>query len=97
MRHSVVSNCMLNGYFGNPGGFNTFFHTNFITNYSGFTGETEMLRYINNTTDYVEISEKSQAHIFYNTLYTTAIDRFSKSIGRIYTANNKNWLWVRAY
>lgn len=97
MRHSVVSNNSLNGYFGNPGGFNTFFHTNFLTNYSGFTGETEMLRYINNTTDYVEISEKAQAHIYYNTLYGVGVDRFNTSIGHIYQKNNKTGQWVRSY
>ena len=97
MRHSVVSNNSLNGYFGNPGGFNTFFHTNFITNYSGFTGETEMLRYINNTTDFIEISEKSQAHIYYNTIYSIGIDRFSTSIGYVYHLNNTTGKWVRSY
>ena len=97
MRHSVVSNNSFNGYFGNPGGFNTFIHTNFLTNYSGFSGETEMLRYINNTTDYVEISEKSQAHIYYNTLYGVGVDRFGTSIGQIYQANNKTGQWVRSY
>lgn len=97
MRHSVVSNNSFNGYFGNPGGYNTFIHTNYLTNYSGFSGETEMLRYINNTTDYVEISEKSQAHIYNNTLYGVGVDRFNTSIGQIYQANNKTGQWVRSY
>lgn len=97
MRHSVVSNNYMKGYFGNPGGFNTFIHTNYLENYSGFGGETEMLRLINNTIDYVEISEKSQAHIYNNTLYGIGIDRFSKSIGHIYKANNVTGQWVRSY
>ena len=95
MRHSVVSNNSFNGYSGNPGGFNTFIHTNYLTNYLGFSGETEMLRYINNTTDYVEISEKAQAHIYNNTLYGVGVDRFNKSIGHIYQQNNKTGQWVR--
>ena len=97
MRHSVVSHNSFNGYFGNPGGFNTFIHTNYLTNYSGFSGETEMLRYINNTTDYVEISEKAQAHIYNNTLYGVGVDRFNTSIGHIYQQNNKTGQWVRSY
>ena len=44
--------------FGGPGGYSTFIHTNFLTNYSSISGNTELLRYINNTTDYVELSEK---------------------------------------
>ena len=96
-RHSVVNNNYFIGYFANPGSFNTFMHTNFFTNYSGFSGETEMMRYINNTTDYIEVSEKSQAHIFNNTIYSIGADRFNKSIGHIYKANNKTGLWVRSY
>lgn len=97
MRHSVVSSNFFNGYFGNPGGFNTFIHTNFLTNYSGFSGETEMLRYINNTTDYVEISEKCQAHVYNNTVYAVREDEFNTSIGHIYQANNDTGYWVRSY
>ena len=97
MRHSVVSNCLLNGYFGAPGGYNTFIHTNFLTNYSSITGDAEMLRYLNNTTDYVELSEKSQAHIYYNTVYTVAADRFMTGIGHIYAHGNKTGEWVRSY
>lgn len=97
MRHNVVSNNYFKGYFGNPGGFNTFIHTNYMTNYSGYSGETEMLRYINNVTDYVEISEKSQAHVYYNYLYTARVDKFTTSIGHVYSKNNETGLWVRSY
>ena len=97
MRHSVVSNCLLNGYFGAPGGYNTFIHTNFLTNYSSLSGDAELLRYLNNTTDYVELSEKSQAHIYYNTVYTVAVDRFMASIGHVYSFGNKTGEWVRSY
>lgn len=97
IRHSVVSNCLLKGYFGSPGGYNTFLHTNFLTNYSSLSGNTELLRYLNNTTDYVELSEKNQAHIYYNTVYTVAVDRFATSIGHVYTHGNRTGQWVRSY
>lgn len=97
MRHSIVSNNFFVGTFGNPGGFNAFLHTNYFTNYEGHTGETEMLRYINNVTDYVDISEKCQAHVFNNTLYTYRVDAFAKSIGSTYGANNTTGRWVRSY
>ncbi len=96
-RHSIISNNILPGYFGCPGSFNTFIHTNFMTDYHGVTGDTEMLRYINNTTDFVEISEKSQAHVFYNTLYNIRVDKFTKSIGHVYSAENETGKWVRSY
>ena len=68
-----------------------------MPNYSGFSGEAELLRFINNTTDCVELSEKCQAHIFYNTIYTVALDRFAESIGHTYKANNVTGQWVRSY
>ena len=98
MRHSVVSNCYLPGYLGSNGGYNTFFHTNYIENYSGFSCETEMLRFINNTTFHLEIAEKDQAHIYYNTYYSASIDKYSsKSLGHIYAKNNNEHVWVNGY
>lgn len=97
MRHSVVSNCLLKAYFGGSGGYNTVIHTNFLTNYSSISENTELLCYINNTTDYVELSEKNQAHIHYNTIYTVVTDQFAFSIGHIYSFGNKTGQWVRSY
>lgn len=88
MRHSVVSNNYFAGYFGTPGGYNTFIHTNYIRDFTATSGDTEMLRYINNTTQSIEISEKSQAHIYYNIINAIYIDRFGKSLGRIYDSGN---------
>ena len=96
MRHSIVSNNFLIGYFANHG-YNTFIHTNFMTNYSGFGGDAELLRFINNTTDTVEVSEKCQAHYYYNTVHSILIDRFSTSIGHHYKSNNDTGKWVRSY
>ena len=96
MRHSVVSNNSFKGYFGNHG-YNTFIHTNYLENYSGASGEAELTRYINNCTDYVEISEKCQAHVFYNTLYTARVDKFATSNGYVHVANNDTGEWVRSY
>lgn len=97
MRHSVVSSCLMRGYFGSTGGYNTFIHTNFLTNYSGFSGQAELLRYLNNTTDYVDLSEKSQAHVYYNTVHTVAVDRSTTGIGHVYSFGNRTGRWVRAY
>lgn len=98
MRHSVVSNCYLPGYLGANGGYNTFLHTNYIGEYSGFSGETEMLRFINNTTFHLEIAEKDQAHVYYNTYYNASVDKYSsKSLGHIYAKNNTTGVWVNGY
>lgn len=88
MRHCVVSNNFMAGYFGCTGGYNIFFHSNYIADYSGFSGEEEMIRYINNTSQSVEISEKLQAHIYNNVLNEIYIDRQNTSEGKIYCENN---------
>lgn len=43
----------------------------------------------------MKLSGKNQAHIYCNTVYAVAVDRFMSSIGHIYAFGNIIGQWVR--
>lgn len=69
---------------------------NYFTFYNTFSGEEEITKIINNTIFQIQILEKTQAHLYNNTVQGIYVDQINKSIGNVYKANNTE-KWVNSY